>query len=191
MLTHMTLVDAARGTITIRKPTAPPAPERSAPAFTVDGPLAGRTVGIRVDDAWRSWQFIAALWAQRFEAAGATTVTVTTAGQVGRPGADDRATVGRLAAGVDLALVGLGTCGSCTSFAIADAVAIEDHEKPVIAIVCEEFATHGHNMARHLGHADLKILVMPYPLEARPEHELRAIADEYYPRALALLGVTA
>jgi len=31
--------------------------------------------------------------------------------------------------------------------------------------------------------------VLPYPLEARPEAELRAIADEFYPRALELLGV--
>jgi len=30
--------------------------------------------------------------------------------------------------------------------------------------------------------------VLPYPLEARPEEELRAIADEFYPQVLALLG---
>ena len=53
----------------------------------------------------------------------------------------------------------------------------------------EEFATHGRNMAGHLGHGDLAVLVLPYPLEARPEHELRAIAAEYYPHALELLGV--
>jgi hypothetical protein len=44
-------------------------------------------------------------------------------------------------------------------------------------------------MATHLGHGDLAVLVLPYPLEARPEEELRAIAAEYYPRALELLGV--
>jgi hypothetical protein len=43
-------------------------------------------------------------------------------------------------------------------------------------------------MATHLGHGDLAVLVLPYPLEARPESELRAIAEEYYPRALDLLG---
>ena len=37
---------------------------------------------------------------------------------------------------------------------------------------------------------DLKILELPYPLEARPEHELREIADSFYPQVLALLGVT-
>ena len=49
---------------------------------------------------------------------------------------------------------------------------------------------HGHNVATHLGHGDLRILVLPYPLEARPEAELRAIADEFYPQALARLGVS-
>ena len=45
--------------------------------------------------------------------------------------------------------------------------------------------------SRFLGHGDLKVLVMPYPLEARPDDELRAIALEYYPKALELLGVRA
>ena len=31
--------------------------------------------------------------------------------------------------------------------------------------------------------------MLPYPLEARPDRELRAIADEYYPQVLELLGV--
>jgi hypothetical protein len=34
-------------------------------------------------------------------------------------------------------------------------------------------------------------LVLPYPLEARPEEELRRIADDFYPQVLELLGVTA
>ncbi len=66
---------------------------------------------------------------------------------------------------------------------------VESKEKPVVAVVTEEFEVHGNNVATHLGHGDLKILVLPYPLEARPEAELRAIADEFYPRALELLGV--
>jgi len=99
------------------------------------------------------------------------------------------ASAGLFVFGSGLAIVGLGTCGSCTSFAIADAVAIEQRNRPVVAVVTEEFATHGRNMATHLGHADLAVLVLPYPLEARAEDELRAIAAEYYPRALELLGV--
>ena len=91
---------------------------------------------------------------------------------------------------MECAIVGLGTCGSCTTFTIKDSVVVEQKGKPVVAIVTEEFEVHGHNVATHLGHGDLKVLVLPYPLEARPEDELRAIADEFYPQVLALLGAT-
>jgi hypothetical protein len=36
----------------------------------------------------------------------------------------------------------------------------------------------------------MKVLVLPYPLEARPAEELQQIAQEYYPHVLELLGVT-
>ena len=42
-----------------------------------------------------------------------------------------------------------------------------------------------------VGLSVLKLLVLPYPLEARPEAELRAIADGFYPQVLALLGRSA
>jgi hypothetical protein len=57
-----------------------------------------------------------------------------------------------------------------------------------VVVVTSEFETHARNMASLLGHADLAVLVMPYPLEARPDDELRAIAAEYWPQALELLG---
>jgi hypothetical protein len=177
-------------TVWIRTPTAPPAPEVSAPTFRVDRPLAGLRAGIRTDAAWRSWRFIAADWEERLRRDGVAEVaTVETHGQVGRSGAEDRSHIGDLAGVVDFAIVGLGTCGSCTSFAIADAVALEQRERPVIAVVTDEFATHGRNMAQHLGHADLRILVLPYPLEARPREELLEISADAYPQALALLGI--
>jgi hypothetical protein len=177
-------------TISIRRPTAPPVEAVAAPTFRLDGTAAGLRAGIRTDAAWRSWRFLAADWAERLRADGVATVaTVETHAQVGATGAADRSHIGELADAVDFAIVGLGTCGSCTSFAIADAVAIEQLDRPVVAVVTEEFATHGRNMATHLGHADLAVLVLPYPLEARAEADLRAIAAEYYPRALDLLGV--
>ncbi len=179
-------------TVLIRRPTAPPVIEAAAPTFRVDTPLTSLRAGIRTDAAWRSWRLIASDWEQRLWDAGVAGVTtVETHAQVGDTGAKDRSHIGELAANVDFAIVGLGTCGSCTSFAIADAVAIEQRERPVIAVVTEEFATHGRNMAKHLGHADLSVLVLPYPLEARPDAELLEISAEYYPRALELLGVDA
>jgi hypothetical protein len=177
-------------TVWIRRPTAPPAVDVAAPTFSVDGPIAGLRAGIRTDAAWRSWRLIAADWEERLRADGVADVeTVETHGQVGRTGAADRSHIGELADAVDFGIVGLGTCGSCTSFAIADAVALEARERPVIAVVTDEFATHGANMANHLGHGDLRILVLPYPLEARSREDLLAISADAYPQALDLLGI--
>jgi hypothetical protein len=185
----MSVLASEQRTIMIRRPTAVPRDEVGAPAFTLDGPLPGRRVGLRTDLAWRSWMLIAGRWDEHLRRDGASTLAIQTAAQVGEEGADDRARVDAWSDEVDLGIVGLGTCGSCTSFSVHDAVTLEQHRKPSVVVVCSEFETHARNMARFLGHPDLKVLVLPYPLEARPEEELRRIADEYYPQALALLGV--
>jgi hypothetical protein len=181
--------DGMAATMFVRRPTAAPAGDTIAPTYTVGRPLAGLTLGFREDRAWRSWQHIARNWAERLQREGARSVSIENGAQVGSPGSHDRKAVVELANATDGAFVGLGTCGSCTTFTIKDAVAVEEQGKPVVAMVCEEFIVHGRNVARHLGHADLKILVLPYPLEALPAEELDAIADEYYPKALELLGV--
>ena len=178
-------------TILVRRPTAAPAGEVSAPTFALDRPIAGVHVGIRTDGAWRSWRLIASVWDEYLRRDGATTTLVETGATVGQTGAKDRMHIEELANIVECVIVGLGTCGSCTTFTIKDSVVVEQKAKPVVAIVTEEFQTHGHHVATHLGHGDLKVLVLPYPLEARPEDELRAIAGEFYPQVLALLGARA
>jgi len=178
-------------TIRVRRPTAPPAGDVSAPTYRLDRPLAGLTIGLRTDRAWRSWQSISSIWDGYLRRDGAQTLAVETGAQVGRPASSDRKQISELAGQVDAAIVGLGTCGSCTTFTIKDAVTVEDHGKPVVAVVCEEFTVHARNVARHVGHSDLRVLVLPYPLEARPAAELEQIAQEHYPEVLELLGVTA
>ena len=58
-------------------------------------------------------------------------------------------------------------------------------------VITEEFVTIASRIATLKGHASVRTLVLPYPLETRPDAECRAIAHEYYPRLLALLGVSA
>ena len=38
------------------------------------------------------------------------------------------------------------------------------------------------------GHADLNRLILPYPLEGRPQDQLHAIALDYYPKFLDMIG---
>jgi hypothetical protein len=185
----MSITTTAPATITIRRPTAPREHDTAAPTFSVDKPIGGLRVGLRTDLAWRSWAFIADDWQRRLRAEGATAVPIETGSQVGDAGSSDRAKIAAWSDDVDCGIVGLGTCGSCTSFSVHDAVTVEQHHKPSIVVVCSEFETHARNMARFLGHGDLRVLVLPYPLEARPDDELLEISESFYPQALAALGV--
>lgn len=178
-------------TITIRVPTAPRRSAEVAPTFTVDGPLAGLKVGLRHEGSWRSWMWIVDEWEGLLRADGAEPVVLEAGGRVGDEGVQTRADVAAWVDAIDCGVSGLGTCGSCTSNSVHDAVTLERAHKPAVVAVCEEFEVHGRNMANSLGHADLKHLVLPYPLEGRPEKEIREIAHEYYPRFLEVLGVPA
>jgi hypothetical protein len=182
----MAAATAAR--IRIRVPTARPPAQRGAPAFVLDRPIAGLRVGLRHEGSWRSWMLIVDEWRGFLRRDGAEPVVVQTGERVGSEGERTRAEVAKWAASVDCGISGLGTCGSCTSWSVHDAVTLEQQGRPAIVAVTEEFAKHAGNMASHLGHPDLKLLVLPYPLEGRPEHELRKIAEEHYPAFLRLLG---
>ena len=61
--------------------------------------------------------------------------------------------------------------------------------KAAVAVVTEEFEAFSHQIATRLRHPSLKVLVLPYPLEGRPEEELRTIAVDAYPGLLRALGV--
>jgi hypothetical protein len=93
--------------ITILDPTAAPpvAADTDEPAV---GPLAGKTVGIRLDRAWRSFEWVADEWATALRAAGANVVRWVAGNRVGEEGERTFAELEEFASGVDLAIVGLG-----------------------------------------------------------------------------------
>ena len=45
-------------------------------------------------------------------------------------------------------------------------------------------------MAANAGRAGLRVHVLPYPLETRPEPDVRAIAQEHWLRLLTTIGAT-
>jgi len=102
-------------TIWVRRPTAPPAGDVSAPTFRLERPIAGLTIGLRTDRAWRSWQLISTIWDGYLRRDGAQTVAVETGAQIGQPASSDRKQIDEFAGRVDAAIVGLGTCGSWTT----------------------------------------------------------------------------
>ena len=69
-----------------------------------------------------------------------------------------------------------------------DTVAVASRGKTAVVVVTAEFEHLAHTMAANGGRGGLRVLVLPYPLESRPEKEVRDIAHEYWPRLLELIG---
>jgi hypothetical protein len=57
-------------------------------------------------------------------------------------------------------------------------------------IVTAEFERLAHQMANHLRHPSLRVVVLPYPLEGLAQEELVAIAGRAYPEVLDAIGAT-
>lgn len=53
----------------------------------------------------------------------------------------------------------------------------------------QEFEALAHTMAANAGQAALRVLVLPYPLDTRPEPEVREIGRRHYRPLLRALGV--
>jgi hypothetical protein len=151
--------------------------------------LAGKKVGIRVDILWRSWDWVADEWARLMRAAGAEVTTWRALGRTGDEGDETLAELDRLVAASEVMIVGLGNCGSCTSWTIHDAVFAAERGKSTVAVTTAHFEQLGRAIAAQKGLRGLRIHVLPYPLDTRPETEVRQIARQYYPALLQRLGV--
>ena len=63
--------------------------------------------------------------------------------------------------------------------------------KTAVVVVTAEFEHLAHTMAANAGRAGLRVHVLPYPLESRPEAEVREIARAHWPQLLETLGAEA
>ena len=61
--------------------------------------------------------------------------------------------------------------------------------KTAVAVVTEEFVPLAEIMARNLERPGLRLCVLPYPLDTRPEPEVRQIARDFWEQLLDSLGV--
>jgi hypothetical protein len=73
---------------------------------------------------------------------------------------------------------------------VHDTVAVAHTGSTAVVVVTAEFESLAHTMATNAGRSGLRVHALPYPLELRPETEVRAIAVEHWPRLLASIGAT-
>jgi hypothetical protein len=69
-------------------------------------------------------------------------------------------------------------------------VAAAREGKTAVVVVTAEFESLAHTMAANAGRGGLRVHVLPYPLETRPEADVRAIAAEHWPALLATIGAS-
>ena len=154
------------------------------------GLLAGKRVGFRVDNIWRCWDWITADWAERLEAAGAT---VSFWRGYGRSGEDadrlDRELKEWLST-IDVAIVGLANCGSCTGWTVRDAITAANTGIPTVAVATENFRQFAHEIAARGGRSGLRVHVLPYPLNEREHADVMPVAEQHFLPLLETMGAT-
>ena len=61
--------------------------------------------------------------------------------------------------------------------------------RAAVAVVTQEFEALAHTMAANAGRPGLRVVVLPYPLETRPEEEVRSIARDHWLPFLRSVGL--
>ena len=153
------------------------------------GELRGKKIAIRIDMLWRSWDWVSELWAEGLRAEGAEVTFWRSCGRTGEEGVKADREYGDLLANSDMAIVGLGNCGSCTSWTIADALRAAETGMPTIAVATAHFEGLAHNLAKRGGRSGLRLHVLPYPLDILPKEQVDDIARDHYRSFLRSFGV--
>ena len=152
------------------------------------GALAGKRIGIRVDQIWRAWDWISELWADKFRAAGASVSFWRSCGRSGEEGDRMNEELKAFLSTIDIAVVGLANCGSCTGWTIRDAITAANAGLPTTAIATKNFETFAHTIAARGGRSGLRIHVLPYPLNERLREDVLAIGEAHFRPLLETMG---
>lgn len=155
------------------------------------GPLAGKRIGFRLDQIWRCWDWISENWEMKLRALGAEVSYWRSTNRSGEEGeAQDRDLQNWLKT-IDIAIVGLANCGSCTGWTIRDAIAAANADLATTAVATKNFEDFAHELAARGGRSGLRLHVLPYPLNELSRDEVLSVAEEYFAGLLAVMGVQA
>ena len=72
--------------------------------------------------------------------------------------------IAEMAAETDVAISGVGHCGSSSPWSVIDAVNLEKAGVPSIALISRSFCPLGQLVARGEGHGSLPIVMLPHPI---------------------------
>jgi hypothetical protein len=72
--------------------------------------------------------------------------------------------IAEMAAETDVAISGVGHCGSSSPWSVIDAVNLEKAGVPTVALISRSFCPLGQIVARGEGHNSLPIVMLPHPI---------------------------
>jgi hypothetical protein len=153
------------------------------------GSLKGKTVGIRVDQMWRAWDWISELWAAEFRKAGAEVKFWRSCGRSGEEGERMEEGLKAFLGSIDVAVVGLANCGSCTGWTVHDALRAASLGLPTVAVATANFEDFTRTIATRGGRSGLRVHVLPYPLNEKFQDEVEKVGRDYFPGLLTRMGV--
>ena len=154
------------------------------------GSLVGKRIGIRLDQIWRSWDWISELWAEKFRAAGAEVSFWRSCGRSGEEGERMSRELKEFLSNIDVAVVGLANCGSCTGWTIRDAITAANMGIPTTAIATAHFEAFAHTLATRGGRSGLRIHVLPYPLNELACDRVMVIGEAHFIPVLKSMGAS-
>lgn len=177
------------GTVVVLDPTGV-APDVGEPDPGPDaGALRGKTIGVRHDILWPSFDWTLDEWSTELEAAGATILRWRRVqGLVGGDLARAQGEYEAMLASSDVVISGLANCGSCTSWSVRDALTATERGLPTAAVATAHFEPLARHLAADGGRPGLRVIVLPYPYDTLPEADVRAHARAAFPQVLEVLG---
>jgi hypothetical protein len=152
------------------------------------GSLRGKTIGLKTDEFWFAWDWVAEEWAAALRADGADCLIWREPMPQGVRTPLSVAAFQEFTGSVDAVVTGLANCGSCTFVAIRAGMAALERGYPTVFVATEHFERLARVLTEEAGWADIRMAILPYPLEGLPEQEIRQIARDTYPSLLESMG---
>ncbi len=154
------------------------------------GSLSGKHIGFRIDRIWRCWDWISEEWATRLRAAGADVSFWRSTDRSGAEGERAARELDGWLKTIDVAIVGLANCGSCTGWTIRDSLSAAATGIPTMAVATKNFEDFAHEIAARGGRSGLRVHVLPYPLNEKERDDVMKVADQHFEAMLETLGAT-
>ena len=101
--------------------------------------LAGKRIGFRLDRMWRAWDWISEQWAEKLPRRRRRGELLALGRPLGRRRRAHGAEFKEFLKTIDVAVVGLANCGSCTGWTVRDAITAANAGLPTTAIATAEF----------------------------------------------------